>query len=378
MLFKILNTKKMQDKIKILAINPGSTSTKVAVLELNIHAKKDEKEIVSIFVQNIKHKLEKINEFERIADQYKWRKETILDVLKENNIDLSKIKYIIGRGGLVKNVSSGIYKVDEALKHDLLIGYAGEHACNLGGLIADDIAQTLQIESFIADPVVVDEMSPIAKVSGHPYFERTPIFHALNQKAIARMYARQIRRKYEELNLIVVHMGGGISVGVHEKGQVIDVNQALNGEGPFSPERSGSLPVIDVIKACFSGEFTQEDLSKMVVGKGGFVAYLGTNDALEIENRIKAGDKNADFYDSAMAYQISKEIGAASTVLKGDVDGILLTGGLAYGKQFVEKITSRVKHLGAVYSFPGEDEMNALAFNVLLMIRGEIPLKNYE
>ncbi|NLJ81504.1 MAG: butyrate kinase [Bacteroidales bacterium] len=368
----------MQDKIKILAINPGSTSTKVAVLELNICAKKNEKEIVSVFVQNIKHKLEKISEFKRIADQYKWRKETILEVLDENNIDLSEIKYIIGRGGLVKNISSGIYKVDEALKHDLLIGYAGEHACNLGGLIADDIAQTLEVESFIADPVVVDEMSPIAKISGHPHFERKPIFHALNQKAIARMYARQIRRKYEELNLIVAHMGGGISVGVHEKGQVIDVNQALNGEGPFSPERSGSLPVIDVIKACFSGEFTQEDLSKMVVGKGGFVAYLGTNDALEIKNKIKAGDEEADFYDSAMAYQIAKEIGAASTVLKGDVDGILLTGGLAYGKHFVEKITSRVKHLGAVYSFPGEDEMNALAFNVLLMLKGEIPLKNYE
>lgn len=368
----------MQDKVKILAINPGSTSTKVAVLQLDIQADNAKDEIMSVFSKNIKHSLDKIREFDRIVDQYKWRKDTILETLLENNIDLKEIKYVIGRGGLVKSISSGIYKVNDAMKHDLLIGYAGEHACNLGGLIADDIAQSLHIDSFIADPVVVDEMIPIAKISGHPLFERKPIFHALNQKAIARMYARQIGKRYEELNLIVAHMGGGVSVGVHEKGLVIDVNQALNGEGPFSPERSGSLPVIDVIKACFSGKYTQDDLNKMVVGKGGYVAYLGTNDALEVENRIKDGDMEADFYESAMAYQIAKEIGAASTVLEGKVDAILLTGGLAYGKPFVEKITSRVKHLAPVYTFPGEDEMNALAFNVLLMLKGEITLKEYK
>ncbi|HQB19396.1 MAG: butyrate kinase [Bacteroidales bacterium] len=368
----------MQEKIKILAINPGSTSTKFSVLELNLQAKNNKDEIVSVFSKNVKHSLEETQEFKRIADQYKWRKEIILNTLKENNIDLKKIKYVIGRGGLVKNISSGIYKVNEAMKHDLLIGYAGEHACNLGGLIADEIAQSLQIDSFIADPVVVDEMSDIAKVSGHPLFIRRPIFHALNQKAIARMYARKVEKKYEELNLIVAHMGGGISIGVHNHGLVIDVNQALNGDGPFSPERSGSLPVIDVIKACFSGKYTQNDLSKMVVGKGGYVAYLGTNDALEIEKRAKAGDKEADFYESAMAYQIAKEIGAASTVVEGKVDAILLTGGLAYGKPFVEKITKRIQHLAPIFSFPGEDEMNALAFNVFLMLKGDIPLKEYK
>ncbi|MFA6868426.1 MAG: butyrate kinase [Bacteroidales bacterium] len=367
----------MQEKIKILAINPGSTSTKIAVIELDTQAQDSSKEIIPVFSKNIKHSLDKVHEFARIADQYKWRKEIILNTLQENNINLSEIKYVIGRGGLVKSISSGIYKVNESMKHDLLIGYSGEHACNLGGLIADDIASSLHIDAFIADPVVVDEMTPIAKVAGHPAFERKAILHALNQKAIARVYARQINKKYEELNLIVAHMGGGISVGVHEKGLVIDVNQALNGEGPFSPERSGSLPVIDVIRACFSGKYTEEELNKMIVGKGGFVAYLGTNDALAIENRVKAGDKEADFYESAMAYQIAKEIGAASTVLEGKVDAILLTGGLAYGKGFVEKISKRVRHLGPIFSFPGEDEMNALAFNVLLLLKGEIPLKEY-
>ncbi len=368
----------MQEKIKILAINPGSTSTKVSVLELDIKAVSNKEEIVSIFSKNIKHSLEKTQEFKSIVDQYKWRKEIILETLKENNIDLKEIKYVIGRGGLVKSISSGIYKVNEVMKHDLYIGYAGEHACNLGGLIADEIAQSLHVDAFIADPVVVDEMSDIAKVSGHPLFERRPIFHALNQKAIARIYARQIEKKYEELNLIVAHMGGGISVGIHKQGLVIDVNQALNGDGPFSPERSGSLPVIDVIKACFSGKYTQDELNKMVVGKGGYVAYLGTNDALEIENRAKTGDKEAEFYESAMAYQIAKEIGAASTVLEGKVDAILLTGGLAYGKPFVEKIIKRIQYLAPVFSFPGEDEMNALAFNVFLMLKGEIPLKEYK
>lgn len=368
----------MQEKVKILAINPGSTSTKVAVFELDIHAKDNKKEIISLFSKNIKHSLEQINKFARIVDQYKWRKENILEALIDNNIDLKDIKYVIGRGGLVKSISSGIFKVNETMKHDLLIGYAGEHACNLGGLIAEDMACILNVEAYIADPVVVDEMLPIAKVAGHPYFQRKPIFHALNQKAIARIFARQIEKKYEELNLIVAHMGGGISIGVHSKGLVIDVNQALNGDGPFSPERSGSLPVIDVIKACFSGKFTQDELNKMIVGKGGYVAYLGTNDALEIENRIKNGDKEADFYHAAMAYQIAKEIGAASTVLEGKVDAILLTGGLAYDKSFIERISAKVKHLGPIHTFPGEDEMNALAFNVLLMLKGEILLKEYK
>ena len=366
-----------ENKVKLLAINPGSTSTKIAVMELNLTASDEKENIKSVFSINIKHDVEEIDTFKCIADQYQWRKQCVLDKLIENNIDISEIKYVIGRGGLVRNIPSGIYRINDALLHDLKTGYNGEHASNLGGLIADDIAKHLGTESFIADPVVVDEMDAIAKVSGHPAFERKSIFHALNQKAIARTYAKKIGKKYEDLNLIVVHMGGGISVGAHRKGLVVDVNQALNGEGPFSPERSGTLPVIDVIKACFSGKYTEKELNKMVVGKGGYVAYLGTNDALTVENRIAAGDKEADFYSQAMAYQIAKEIGAASTVLEGDVDAVLLTGGIAYDKDFVAKISKRIPHIAPVESYPGEDEMHALGLNVFLLLKGEIPCKEY-
>jgi butyrate kinase len=334
--------------------------------------------IQTIFSKNIKHSQEKISEFTCISEQYAWRKQYIMEELSANNIPLDELTYVIGRGGLVKNIKSGIYKINEQMLHDLKIGFNGEHACNLGGLIANDIAAQLNIDAFIADPVVVDEMEPLAKISGHPDFERKSIFHALNQKAIARTYAKRVGKKYEELNLIVVHLGGGISIGSHRKGMVIDVNQALNGEGPFSPERSGTLPVIDVIKACFSGRYTESEINKMVVGKGGFVAYLGTNDALEVENRIKAGDEVAAFYEDAMAYQIAKEIGAASTVLEGEVDAILFTGGIAYSKTFIEKVSKRVRHLGTIGVFPGEDEMHALAFNVYLMLRGEIACKEYD
>ncbi len=364
-------------KVKILAINPGSTSTKVAILELNMNTA-DEKDIINqVFSINIKHSTEKIDEFPNIATQYQWRKQCILDELKANHINISDIKYVIGRGGLVKSISSGIYRINDLMLEDLRIGYNGEHACNLGGLIADDIAKSIGVESFIADPVVVDEMAPIAKVAGHPLFQRKSIFHALNQKAIARMYAKRVGEEYEKLNLIVVHMGGGVSIGTHQRGLVVDVNQALNGEGPFSPERSGTLPVGDLIKVCFSGKYSEAELNKMVVGKGGFVAYLGTNNALEVEERTKNGDKEAEFYSSAMAYQIAKEIGASATILKGKVDAILLTGGIAYDKSFVQNIAQYVGFIGPVEVFPGEDEMHALALNVYLMLTGEIPCKEY-
>ena len=363
--------------IKILVINPGSTSTKIAIMELDMNAV-DEKDIIKqTFSTNIKHSSEKVDEFLKIADQYQWRKQCVLDELEANNINISEIKYVIGRGGLIKNISSGIYRINDSMLEDLKNGYNGHHAANLGGLMADDIAKSIGVEAFTADPVVVDEMEPIAKVSGHPLFERKSIFHALNQKAIARTYAKRIGKKYEDLNLIVVHMGGGISVGTHRKGLVIDVNQALNGEGPFSPERSGTLPVIDVIKACFSGNYTEEEMNKIVVGKGGFVGYLGTNNALEIEQRRDSGDKEAEFYSSAMAYQIAKEIGSSATVLKGEVDAILLTGGMAYDKWFVNEIAGRVAFIAPVEPFPGEDELYALALNVYLMLKEEIPCKEY-
>ncbi len=352
----------------ILAINPGSTSTKIAVFD-NQKQK---------FLKNIKHSAEELAPFQNITDQYQFRKNIILHELSDANIELNDIKAVVGRGGLIKPVKSGIFRINEALKNDLRKGILGQHASNLGGLIADDIAGALpSATAYIADPVVVDELEPLARISGHPAFERISIFHALNQKAIARAHAKSMGKKYEELNLIVVHLGGGISVGAHKKGMVIDVNQALDGEGPFSPERSGTLPVGALAKACFSGQYTYDEIKKMITGKGGFVAYLGTNDAYEVEKRAEAGDEKARLIHDAMAYQVAKEIGAMSTVLKGQIDGILLTGGIAYGKPFVSELKERIAHLGEVFVYPGEDEMRALALNGLMVLEGEARAMEY-
>jgi butyrate kinase len=353
----------------ILAINPGSTSTKIAVFQ-------GTKEL---FLKNIKHTFDDLSGFKMISEQYEFRKSIILKELESAGFKLKQFAMVVGCGGLVKPIISGVYEVNDALVHDLRVGVQGQHASNLGGLIASDIAQSLpSARAFIADPVVVDELQPLARITGHPLFERTSIFHALNQKAIARQYAKSISRPYEELNLIVAHLGGGISVGAHCKGRVIDVNQALHGEGPFSPERSGTLPVGALVTLCFSGEYTEEQIKKMITGKGGYVAYLGTNDAYEVEKRANSGDEKAAFIQEAMAYQVSKEIGALSTVLKGEIDAILLTGGIAYGKPFVESVSERVKHLAPIFVYPGEDEMRALAMNGLMLLKGEIEPKVYE
>ncbi len=346
----------------ILAINPGSTSTKIAVFD-------NTKEV---FLKNIKHSLENLAGFEQITDQYAFRKQIIMDELDSASIDVENIRVIVGRGGLIKPIPSGVYEVNEPMIADLKEGMLGQHASNLGGLIAHDIAQAIPgAKAYIADPVVVDELSDIARISGHPNFERISIFHALNQKAIARQHAKSVSNKYEALNLIVAHLGGGISVGAHYRGRVIDVNQALDGEGPFSPERSGTLPAGLLVQMCFSGKYSEEEIRKMILGQGGLVAYLGTNDAYDVEKRAKAGDEKAALIQDAMAYQVAKEIGAMSTVLQGDVDSILLTGGIAYGKPFVEAVTKRIRHIGPVYIYPGEDEMRALAMNGLMVFNGE-------
>lgn len=356
------------EKQLILAINPGSTSTKIAVFE----------GIKQIFLKNIKHSAEEIDKFQVITDQYEFRKHIILDELKSAEIPLNSLVAIVGRGGLVKPIKSGVYEVNNKMKEDLKIGILGQHASNLGGLIADDIAKSLpNAKAYIADPVVVDELEDIARISGHPLFERISIFHALNQKAIARIHANSVLKNYEELNLIVAHLGGGISVGAHLKGRVIDVNQALDGEGPFSPERSGTLPVGSLVKLCFSGKYTIEEIKKMITGKGGFVAYMGTNDAQKVEKLAEEGDEKATLIYSAMAYQVSKEIGAMSTVLKGEVDAILLTGGIAYSKLLNDQIIERVKHIAPIFIYPGEDEMKALAMNGLMVINNEIEALQY-
>ncbi|MCL2681869.1 MAG: butyrate kinase [Bacteroidales bacterium] len=356
------------DHIHILAINPGSTSTKIAVFV----------ESKQVFLKNIKHSTEELEPFASITDQYEFRKTIILEELKQAEIDINTIKIIVGRGGLVKPIPSGVYEVNDVMKADLRVGVLGLHASNLGGLIADDIAKSIPgAKAYITDPVVVDELDEIARISGHPAFERVSIFHALNQKAVSRMYANNIGRKYEELNLIVAHLGGGISVGAHRKGRVVDVNNALDGDGPFSPERTGSLPVGALAKACFSGTYTHDEIKKMICGKGGYVAYLDTNDAYVVEKAAASGDKKAALIQDAMAYQVAKEIGAMSTVLNGEVDAIILTGGIAYGKPFVDAVSKRIQHLGQIHVHPGEGEIEALAMNGLLVATGEVKAKIY-
>lgn len=352
----------------ILAINPGSTSTKIAVYT----------NTKVIFLKSIQHPTEELSQFAKIVDQYQYRKQIVLDELHHANIDISLIEAVVGRGGLIHPIKSGIYSINERMKEDLRKGILGEHASNLGGLIADDIAKSLpNARAFIADPVVVDEMEEVARIAGHPRFRRVSIFHALNQKATARAYARLLNKKYEDLNLIIAHLGGGISVGAHRKGRVIDVNNALDGEGPFSPERSGTVPMGQLIKECFEGGRSLDEVRKMIVGNGGLMAYFGTNSAYQIELMAMDGDENARKIQDAMSYQIAKEIGAMSTVLKGEVDGIILTGGIANNPMVVEYIKHMVGFIAPVIIYPGEDEMHALAMNGLMVLKGEVIPKEY-
>lgn len=352
---------------QILTINPGSTSTKIAVFE-------DEKEV---FSKTLRHSAEELSPFSTVASQFQFRKDIIMSELKEAGIDIHSFNAIVGRGGLVKPIESGIYEVNEALAHDLEYPVMGEHASNLGGLIARDIAKEINsgVKAYIADPVVVDELQPIARLSGHPALNRVSIFHALNQKVIARTYAKEVGKKYEELNLIVAHMGGGVSVGAHYQGRIIDVNNALDGDGPFSPERSGGLPTDALVEICFSGK-TKAEVKRMLVGEGGVVAYLGTNDMRTVEDKAPTDPKYAMIQD-AMCYQIGKEIGAMAAVLKGKVDAILLTGGIAYGKPITDYIRYMVEFIAPVKVYPGEDEMRALAMNGLMVLRGEMQAKQY-
>lgn len=355
--------------MRILAINPGSTSTKIAVFEEN----------KEIFTKNLKHTVEELAPYPKIIDQYDFRRDAIVKELEAAKIPLSSITAVVGRGGLVKPIPGGVYRVSDALIADLKAERMGEHASNLGGFIAREMARKIgaKTEAFIVDPVVVDEMEDIARISGIPELPRVSIFHALNQKAVARRYAREQGKKYEELNLIVVHMGGGISVGCHKKGRVIDVNNALDGDGPFSPERSGGVPVGQMVKLCFSGKYTIDDIKKKIKGKGGLVAYLGTNDAYEVEQRVQKGDKEAERIYRAMAYQIAKEVGALSTVLCGRVDAVILTGGVAYDKDFVGWLKERVGFLAPVIVYPGEGEMTALAEAGYYAMKGELPIQDY-
>lgn len=358
----------MTDRL-ILAINPGSTSTKFSLFE----------EERLVFEKTLRHSSEELKKFERITDQFHFRRNLIMNELSERKIDVSRIAAVVGRGGLVKPIESGIYKVNQRMKDDLTAGYSGQHASNLGGLIADDIATSLCCAcAYIVDPVVVDELHDVARVSGHPEIERKSIFHALNQKAVARAYAAFAGRKYEDLNLIIAHMGGGVSVGAHKNGKVIDVNNALNGDGPFSPERSGGLPAGQLVDLCFSGKFSHDELMLMLTGKGGMMAYLGTNSFIEVCKMADDGDQKAILISKAASYQVGKEIGAMAAVLDGQVDAIILTGGMAYQESYINYIRSMVSFIAAVVVYPGEDELKALAFNGLLALDGKIEIKDYQ
>jgi butyrate kinase len=352
----------------ILAINPGSTSTKFGVFE--------EEDLV--FEKSLRHSPEELKGFAKITDQFAFRKELIMKELIDRKTDFNAIAAVVGRGGLVKPIESGIYLVNDELKKDLRSAPLGEHASNLGGLIADDIASSLCCaKAYIVDPVVVDELQPVARLSGHPELPRLSIFHALNQKAVGRSYASSIDRRYEELNLIIAHMGGGISVGAHCKGKVIDVNNAFGGDGPFSPERSGGLPSNQLVDLCFSGKYQKCDVKSMLIGKGGMVAYLGTNNFKEVCEMADQGDEKAILVRDAASYRVGKEIGAMAAVLKGKVDAIILTGGMAYQETNIKNISSMVETIARVVVFPGEDELKALAYNGLLALRGEIEIKTY-
>ncbi|WP_312833964.1 butyrate kinase [Sedimentibacter saalensis] len=355
--------------MKQLIINPGSTSTKIAVFE-------DES---LVFEKTLRHSNEELSPYHNVADQFEFRKQLILEALKENDIKVESLNAVVGRGGLLMPIEGGTYAVNDRLIEDLKTNVKGEHASNLGGLIARSIADEVNIPSFIVDPVVVDELDDVARISGHPLFERISIWHALNQKAVARRAAKEkFGKDYNEMNFVVVHLGGGISVGAHKKGRVIDVNNALNGEGPFSPERSGSLPADELVRLCFSGKYTEAEIKKMIVGKGGITAYLGTNNAKEVSERAQSGDEKAKLIYSAMAYQVAKAVGEYAVVLDGEVDAILITGGIAYDKNFVQMIENKVKFIADVIAYPGEDELLALAQGGLRVLNSTESAKEYK
>ncbi|MCD6081915.1 butyrate kinase [candidate division WOR-3 bacterium] len=352
---------------RILVINPGSVSTKIAYFE-------DERKV---WEEKLHHPIEELRKYSKLIEQLPMRKEIIIESMHRHGLREVELSAIAARGGLLKPLISGVYRVNRRMLDDLSSMKYGAHASNLGAILGVEIGQPYNVPVYIVDPVVVDEMEPIAKVSGLPEIERKSIFHALNQKYVAHIAAEELGKHYEECAFIVAHMGGGISVGVHKDGRVVDVNNALNGEGPFTPERTGTLPVWQLIELVLSGKYTREQLWKKIVGQGGMVAYLGTNDLREVKRRIEAGDNEAKLIYEAMAYQIAKEIAAGAAVLKGKIDAIILTGGLANEQDFVDLIKERVDFLAPVKVYPGEREMEALAYGVLRVLRGEIDAHEY-
>jgi butyrate kinase len=357
---------KSAGKERILVLNPGSTSTKLALFEGETCA----------FEHSISHSKEEIAQFKRIIDQFEYRQALVEKFLADRGIPLGSLAAIVGRGGLMRSTVSGTYRVNDAMLEDVRIGYHGEHASNLGAMLAHGLASTVGAPAFVVDPVVVDELEPVARLSGLPEIPRKSIVHALNVKATARRAAENLGKPLRDVNLIVAHLGGGISVCALRGGRMVDVSNALSA-GPFAPERAGALPTLELVAMCYSGKHTEGEMKKKLVGRGGLVAYLGTNDTREAVQRAAAGDSEAGLVLDAMIYQIAKEIGAMATVLEGRVDAIVLTGGLAHSAFVTDRIRERVAFLGDVILLPGEDELRALALGALRVLRGEEKARDY-
>ncbi|MBF2350519.1 butyrate kinase [Listeria welshimeri] len=344
----------------VLTINPGSTSTKLAVYQGD----------KVLFEETVRHTMQEFTDFNNVQEQFDFRWQVLRRVIDAFGYDVNNLDAVVGRGGLLRPVAGGTYMVTEKMLADLKTNKYGEHASNLGAMLAKKLADTLDIPSFIVDPVVVDEMQPIARFSGNELIARKSIFHALNHKAAGRKIAKKLGSDYEKLNFVIAHLGGGISVAAHRQGKAVDVNNALDGDGPFSPERSGSLPMNDFLEVCFSGKWNKRELHDLIIGRGGMISYLGTNSMLEVEAKVKAGDEKAIQAFDAMAYQVSKEIGACSTVLHGKIDAIILTGGLARSDLFTSKIIEQTNWIASVIIEPGEDELEALNSGVQRVLAG--------
>jgi len=351
----------------ILVINPGSTSTKVAIF----------RGTKNLIQKNLSHSAEEVAKFSKVSDQYEYRQNMILEWMKESGITTESLSAVVGRGGLLRPIPGGTYRVTDAMIDDLKINIQGEHASNLGGIIAKGIADSEHIPAFIVDSVATDEFDDIARISGFPEAPRRTLVHALNIKAVARRAAKDMGKALEDFNFLVAHLGGGISIAPVRKGKIVDTSGAHDG-GPFSPERSGGLPVADLVKLCYSGKFTLVEMTRKTLGKSGLVGYLGTNNAKDVVRMIESGDKHADLIYDAMAYQVAKEIGAMATVLKGEVDAILLTGGLAHSEILCRRIIKRVGFIAPIIMYAGEDEMLALAEGALRVLKDKEKAKIYE
>ncbi len=357
-------------KYRVLSVNPGSTSTKIAVFD----------DAEPIFIETLRHSADEIAEFNGIIEQYGFRKELVLNALAKNNVELSSIEAVVGRGGLVKAIPSGTYLINEKMLRDLKDPTLWEriHASNLGAFIAKSIADDIGVPSFIVDPVTVDEFEDIARISGCPEIKRQSLLHALNLRYCGMSIAGKMGKKFTDVNLIGVHMGGGISVAAIKKGKMIDVNNAVLGMGPFSPQRAGALPIGDLLELAFSGKYSHKELVTMFTKTGGLIAYLGTDNGDGVIEMIENGDEKAKLVFDAMLYQISKEIGACATVLKGEVDGIFFTGGLAYNDYVVDVLNERTSFIATTYIIPGEKEMEALTQGAMRILKGIEEAKVYK